>query len=197
MAITYPLALPSSAFIESSFYLDRNEQDTSDLFSRSPQTVNIGAGTNDRWKGLYRTKPLSLAELQQWRGFFDALQGTVGTFLISNPDYKPATGLSSNPTVNGGSQTGRSLNITGLTANLSMGDEFVVNGEYKRLTQDVSPSSGNATLDFESILRASPANGATVNFLTPQITVRLQQARDPITTGYTSLPVTFAWEEAV
>lgn len=74
--------------------------------------------------------------------------------------------------VNGGSQTGSSLLLSGMptsTAGLARaGDWIEVNGELKRLIADLdSDSSGGGTVLFEPALRASPADATPVVFRNP------------------------------
>ncbi len=82
-----------------------------------------------------------------------------------------------NPLVNGPGQLGITLNVDGATATTTIGlqgDPFEVNGEFKILTQDALTTGGGAvTLNFEPALRSPPANNATVDIKTPQLTTRL------------------------
>jgi hypothetical protein len=86
-------------------------------------------------------------------------EGT-GWTLISVPSY--GTTL-----VNGGSQTGGSLIIDGLTATPQVGDTFTVAGIEKvyTITSAVTVTSGGATLSISPNLASSPADNAAVTFL--------------------------------
>jgi hypothetical protein len=70
--------------------------------------------------------------------------------------------------VNGGSQTGTSLTVDGLTGTPQAGDTFTVAGIQKVYTvvSDASVSSGGATLTISPALASSPANDVAVTFLT-------------------------------
>lgn len=69
--------------------------------------------------------------------------------------------------VNGGSQTGTSLAVDGLTATPQNGDTFTVAGIEKvyTITSAVTVSSGGATITISPALASSPADNAAVTFL--------------------------------
>jgi hypothetical protein len=69
--------------------------------------------------------------------------------------------------VNGGSQTGTSLAVDGLTATPQIGDTFTVAGIEKvyTITNAVTVSSGGATITISPSLASSPADNAAVTFL--------------------------------
>jgi hypothetical protein len=69
--------------------------------------------------------------------------------------------------VNGGSQTGTSLVIDGLTGTPQQGDTFTVAGIQKvyTITSSVTVTSGGATLTITPALASSPANNAAITFL--------------------------------
>ena len=69
--------------------------------------------------------------------------------------------------VNGGSQTGTSLIVDGLTATPQAGDVFKIAGVdlVYTITADASVSSGGATLAINPALDSSPADNAAITFL--------------------------------
>lgn len=85
--------------------------------------------------------------------------GTAWT-LISVPSY--GTTL-----VNGGSQTGTSLTIDGLTATPQVSDTFSIAGVEKvyTITSAVTVSGGGTTLTVTPSLASSPADNAAITFL--------------------------------
>lgn len=84
----------------------------------------------------------------------------AGWTRINKPSYGTVL-------VNGGSQTGTSLAVDGLTATPQNGDTFTVGGIEKvyTITSAVTVSSGAATLTITPALAASPADNASVTFL--------------------------------
>jgi hypothetical protein len=69
--------------------------------------------------------------------------------------------------VNGGSQTGSSLIVDGLTAAPQAGDTFTIAGVQKvyTVTADATVTSGGATLSINPSLASSPADNASITFL--------------------------------
>jgi len=83
-----------------------------------------------------------------------------GFTKISTPSYGTVL-------VNGGSQTGGSLAVDGLTGTPRVGDTFYVAGIEKvyTITSAVSVTSGAATLSISPNLASSPADNAAITFL--------------------------------
>ena len=72
------------------------------------------------------------------------------------------------PLVNGGSQTGGTLNIDGLTSTPQIGDTFTIAGVDLIYTITATPTvtSGASALSISPNLASSPANDAAITFLT-------------------------------
>lgn len=75
--------------------------------------------------------------------------------------------------VDGGSQTGTSLVVDGLTATPQIGDTFIVAGIEKvyTITGSVTVVTGGATLTINPALASSPADNAAITFLTTDRTL--------------------------
>jgi len=74
------------------------------------------------------------------------------------------------PLVNGGSQTGSSLVIDGLTSTPFDGDQFTISGVTGTYTvTNVDYSAGSATLTLSSDLNSSPADNAAITFTTSRL----------------------------
>ena len=84
----------------------------------------------------------------------------TGWVRINKPTYGTAL-------VNGGSQTGSSLIIDGLTGTPQQGDTFSVAGIQKvyTITSSVTVTGGAATLTISPALASSPADNAALTFL--------------------------------
>ncbi len=83
--------------------------------------------------------------------------------------------------VDGSAQTGSSLDIDGATSGsnwLRSGDMFLVNGELKMITADVTVTGGDATLEFNPPLRSSPANNAAITVDPPMATRFILQGNE-------------------
>jgi hypothetical protein len=83
-----------------------------------------------------------------------------GWSVVSKPDYGTVL-------VNGGSQTGTSLTVDGLTEAPQAGDTFTIAGVelVYTVTADATVSSGAATLTISPALDTSPADNAALTFL--------------------------------
>ena len=84
-----------------------------------------------------------------------------GWSKINTPDYGTVL-------VDGGSQTGGTLDVDGLDATPQVGDTFTIDGVEKvyTITGTVTVSSGSATIDIAPNLASSPADDAAITFLT-------------------------------
>ena len=92
---------------------------------------------------------------------FDMFKTTGSGFThINLPSYGSVL-------INGGSQTGSSLVVDGLTAAPQAGDVFKIAGVDKvyTITADATVTSGGATLAINPALASSPADNAAITFL--------------------------------
>jgi hypothetical protein len=192
MAISYPLT-PPSVFTAAKMSIPMIRRRAG--VARSPFT---GQQTVYEWSAEYWvadiTTPVMLRETggATLEAFLNSLHGPVGTFLWGPPyaTTRRGTANATGVTVNGASQTGRALNVTGLGGALTIlqGTFFQLGtGASTHLHQVVadatSAADGTATLTIEPALRASPANGDSVIFNSPQALWRLVQLPTPTMTG--------------
>jgi hypothetical protein len=86
--------------------------------------------------------------------------GGTGWVRLNKPTYGTVL-------VNGGSQTGTSLIVDGLTGVPQQGDTFTLSGVEKvyTITASVTVTSGSATLTISPALATSPADNAPITFL--------------------------------
>lgn len=140
-----------------------------------------GAQNVQDWGGAWWQYEIEMAITEEDDGralsvFFDALGGPVGKFLFTDPSIVNPTGLGA-PLVDGAGQTGNSLVTDGWAAGLRAGDFFSLGSDDQtrlyRVTADVVPVSGAATVSFIPALRASPADDAPLNVVSPTVMLRL------------------------
>lgn len=175
--ITIPDTCAASAVIG----LERVVGETTSPFSFSSQQYDWGG---ERWRisfSLPNIVDRSLAG--QWKAFGAAMRGKYNIFLCGDPLGKVPTGIATGtPLVDGGGQTGNTLNTKGwsnnITGILNAGDYFQlgtgVNARLYMLTETAnSDGSGEATLRFEPALRSSPADNAAVIIDNPRGAFRL------------------------
>lgn len=133
-----------------------------------------------RWKATLEFENMDLAQGAALDGWLAAMDGMANRTNIF-PHHRPGTGATA--TVNGASQVGTTLNIN-CAANrvFAAGDFFSVNGEMKMITAStLANSSGQATLSFSPMLRASPISGSNVVFTQPTALMMLGQDEYAIT----------------
>lgn len=169
MAITYPLSLPTITGIANIVITARN----SVAVATSPFTLTtqVMQHQGSRWEASVTLPPMKRASAEEWIAFLISLNGAYGTFLLGDPMGATARGSASTaagtPLVNGGSQTGSTLNIDGAPNNatgyLKAGDYIQVGTNlYKILADANSNGSGQVSLDIWPRLRSSPADNAAV-----------------------------------
>jgi len=127
------------------------------------------------WSFRIPLLPRTGVDAKGWRAALTELANPANTFAAGPPGYRGAV-YTGTATVSGAGQLGRTLAVSAnpSTIILRAGEYFSVNGELKVATNTVTSTSGGAaTLQFEPPLRASPANGAAINFATPTATFRL------------------------
>lgn len=168
---TYPLAFPSVSVVDSTFGIV-----SSSASSRSPftYTEQIQQNAGMRFEGTVKFRLTKTTDAGILKAFLAELQGRYGTFLYGDPDYLakgPQGALGGTPLVNGGSQTGNTLNIDGCSNSITgwakRGDYIQLGtGTASRLymiTQDAdSNGSGQVALKIMPALRSSPSDNAAV-----------------------------------
>lgn len=132
-------------------------------------TVSLDSSPADKAAVTFTSNPTALSTgLAAWRGSVIAVRNNIvfestgsGWSQINTPDYGTVL-------VNGGSQTGGTLAVDGLTEVPQIGDTFSVAGIELVYTVTAVPTvtGGGATLAISPNLATSPADNAAVTFLT-------------------------------
>lgn len=133
----------------------------------SAQTIDRGGL---KWKAVLSFMNKRDADRAELMALIAELNGQSNRLRIPVSDNPARGAYGGTPVVNGGGQTGKTINIDGLSdvANwIRRGDYFSidVNGEHelKICTADKTSSAGAITgLAFEPALRASPLNNAAI-----------------------------------
>ena len=180
MTISYPLSLPSTRFAPGTGIRARSGAAVSESPFTGEQQVYVQQ--LEVWSAQLVLPPMTRADAEAWIAFLLALNGREGTFLFGDPRNTTPQGTwaGSSPLVKGGSQTGKTLAIDGLSAGATVkaGDWFQLgSGASSRLhkvTQDATANgSGEVTLDCWPRLRASPADNAALTIASPKGVFRL------------------------
>ncbi len=171
MAISYPLSMPSSPTAFRRFSLSTQSVNA---IAKSPYTFEEQRQTYQGmlWLAGVTLPPMKRAKAAAWIGFLTSLNGKEGTFLLGDPAGDAPRGVGTgSPLVNGGSQTGRTLNTkgwtTGVTGILLTGDYIQLgSGATSRLHQVVqdasSDGSGLSSLEIWPVLRESPVADSVI-----------------------------------
>ena len=176
MSFSYPLSMPETPKpVEADLYIERN-QTVVEGFSRNKQ---VQRAPGDRWIGKITLPMMGKATAQDWLGFFDALDGFVGSFYLSHPDFTEVSGTARGTTgsVTGENQ-GSSVQTSGWSANQTglfrRGDMIQVGETLKRIVEDAdSDASGDATLKIMPVLYKKTSGDEDVVTENPQGIFRL------------------------
>jgi hypothetical protein len=183
MTITYPLTFPSDvSFSQIDVQLRNSSSKSTSPFSLEEQVYDFGG---EVWEisGVLPPMKRELAEI--YNSFLLSLRGQVGTFLMPIAGaYTPRGSWGGTPVVNGGSQTGDELDITGLPTSqtgVAKAGDFISLGTgtatrlYKIVADADSDGSGDMTVTIVPRLRTSPANGAAVSVTSANGVFRLTE----------------------
>lgn len=169
MAVTYPIDFPSEIYLNGFNITSVNAVSSSQSpFDYTTQTFDFGG---EIWQVSGSLPPMSRTTSGPYRAFVTKLKGQLGSFLLPMPETAPLGVGGGTPIVNGASQDGDELDISGAPTStagwLKAGDWLQLgSGATTRLHQvldDVdTDGSGEATINIYPSLRSSPANGASV-----------------------------------
>ena len=169
MAITYPLATPTSIGIESIELRAVNAVATSQSpFTYKQQTITHGG---QRWEASVSIPSVHRDKAAQWKAMLVALKGQRGTFLLGDPDYVTPQGTVTSCTLTG--TVGSESPTIVMTGTLKAGDYIQLGtGADSKLHQVLVDQSGDGTLEIWPALRTGYTS-ASVDFSSPKGVFRL------------------------
>lgn len=171
MAISYPLALPTSIGIANITLSANNAV----AISQSPFTFKqqIVQHAGQRWTASISIPPVRRDLAEPWVSFLLALGGPVGTFLLGDPNAKVPQGVSATflgtPIIT--NQSGNSITVTGASLNktnwLVVGDYIQIgtgsSATLHKVLSDVNTNaSGQAVLDIWPAIRGTRSGSIVV-----------------------------------
>ena len=179
MAISYPLTMPSTPAIRRArFELVSNNAIFQKPLNKVAQTLERDGAL---WRAMFTLPSMTRAGGgAEWAAFLTSLRGPVGTFYGYDPLATAARGTApGTPLVNGGSQTGNTLDTKGWTATQSgillPGDYIQVNDRFHMVVETAaSDGAGLSTVSIEPKLRESPAADAPITTAAPKCIMRLE-----------------------
>ena len=170
MAISYPLNTPTTIGIESIELRAMNAV----AISQSPFTYKqqVVAHQGPIWSASVSIPSVRRDLAADWKAMLVALKGSVGTFLLGDPDYATPRGtVSGTPTLSG--TAGDSTVSITMTGTLLAGDYIQLGtGSAARLHQVLVDQSGSRNLEIWPDLR-STYSGETVIYSSPKGVFRL------------------------
>lgn len=158
MAISYPLALPTSIGIAEITLSANNAV----AISQSPFTFQqqIIQHPGQRWTASVSIPPVRRDLAEPWVAFLLAMNGPVGTFLLGDPNAKAPQGTATSATITGAARSS-SPTIT-MAGTLLAGDYIQIgSGVTATLHKVLQDKNGTGTIEIWPALR-STASSATV-----------------------------------
>jgi len=169
MAISYPLATPTSIGIESIELRAVNAVATSQSpFTFKQQVISHGG---QKWEASVTIPPVHRDLAAPWKSMLVALKGPTGTFLLGDPDYATPQGTVSSCTLSG--TVGEDTATVTMTGTLKAGDYIQLgSGITAKLHQVLVDQSGTGNLEIWPALRSSYTDEVVV-FNNPKGVFRL------------------------
>ena len=169
MAISYPLATPTSIGIESIELRAVNAVATSQSpFTYKQQVISHGG---QKWEASVTIPPVHRDLAAPWKSMLVALKGPTGTFLLGDPDYATPQGTVSSCTLTG--DVGDETVTVVMTGTLKAGDYIQLGaGATAKLHQVLLDQDGDGDLEIWPALRGDYSS-ATVVFNSPKGVFRL------------------------
>ena len=171
MAITYPLATPTTIGIESIELRAVNAVAT----SQSPFTYKqqIVAHGGQKWEASVNIPSVRRDLAAGWKAMLVGLKGPSGTFLLGDPDYATPRGDVSSCAVTGAAGD-ESVTVV-MTGTLKAGDYIQLgSGASAKLHQVIIDQTGDGTLEIWPALRSAYTSEAAVTS-SPKGVFRLAQ----------------------
>ena len=157
MAISYPLALPTSIGIAEITLSANNAV----AISQSPFTFQqqIIRHPGQRWTASISIPPVRRDLAEPWVAFLLAMNGPVGTFLLGDPNGKAPRGTATSATITG--TAGSASPTITMTGTLLAGDYIQLGSSATATLHKVlQDRSGTGTIEIWPALR-SDVTGAT------------------------------------
>lgn len=188
MAITYPLDLPTT-FGASDFIIDlvKAVSVSESPFDFAQQTQEH---QGEAWDINFSIRLLNRAQAEEYNAFVLKLAGRVGTFTMAVPGSETPRGAATGtPLVDGASQTGRELNIKGMTINITgifLAGDYIQLGTgsstrlYKVLDDANTDGLGKVMVNVAPKIVDAPGDGDTVIVTNAKGLFRLKRNTNPV-----------------
>ena len=169
MALSYPLATPTTIGIESIELRAVNAV----AVSQSPFTYKqqVISHNGQKWEASVNIPSVHRDKAAEWKAMLVGLKGQTGTFLLGDPDYATPQGTVSSCVLSG--NAGEDNATVVMTGTLKAGDYIQLGGgSSAKLHQVLLDQDGDGTIQIWPSLR-STYSSATVTFNSPKGVFRL------------------------
>lgn len=172
MALSYPLATPTTIGIESIELRAVNAVAVSQSpFTYKQQIISHGG---QKWEASVNIPSVHRDKAAEWKAMLVGLKGQVGTFLLGDPDYATPQGTVSSCTLSG--DAGDETATVVMTGTLKAGDYIQLgSGANSKLHQVLLDQDGDGSIEIWPSLR-SDYSSATVVFNSPKGVFRLSNS---------------------
>lgn len=169
MALSYPLATPTSIGIESIELRAVNAVAVSQSpFTYKQQVISHGG---QKWEASVNIPSVHRDKAAEWKAMLVGLKGQAGTFLLGDPDYATPQGTVSSCVLTGDAGDDNATVV--MTGTLKAGDYIQLgSGSSAKLHQVLLDQDGDGTIQIWPSLR-STYSSATVVFNSPKGVFRL------------------------
>ena len=169
MALSYPLATPTTIGIESIELRAVNAVAVSQSpFTFKQQIISHGG---QKWEASVNIPSVHRDKAAEWKAMLVGLKGQAGTFLLGDPDYATPQGTVSSCVLTGDAGDDNATVV--MTGTLKAGDYIQLgSGSSAKLHQVLLDQSGDGTIQIWPSLR-STYSSATVTFNSPKGVFRL------------------------
>ena len=169
MALSYPLATPTTIGIESIELRAVNAVAVSQSpFTYKQQVISHGG---QKWEASVNIPSVHRDKAAEWKAMLVGLKGQQGTFLLGDPDYATPQGTVSSCVLSG--DAGDDNATVAMTGTLKAGDYIQLgSGSSAKLHQVLLDQNGDGTIQIWPSLR-STYSSATVTFNSPKGVFRL------------------------
>jgi hypothetical protein len=169
MALSYPLATPTTIGIESIELRAVNAVAVSQSpFTYKQQVISHGG---QKWEASVNIPSVHRDKAAEWKAMLVGLKGQAGTFLLGDPDYATPQGTVSSCVLTGDAGDDNATVV--MTGTLKAGDYIQLgSGSSAKLHQVLLDQSGDGTIQIWPSLR-STYSSATVTFNSPKGVFRL------------------------
>ena len=177
---TYPLQFTAQAPAREQLKINNRQAAMESPHTYAMQVVH----TASQWTLDFTWPRMTVAEAQVCQAWLDSLRGQVGTFRYT-PRARTRNALTGRSLAQAAYAYGNTVGLSGWSGNaaggVAVGQFFQLGDQLLRVTAVPANADANGQLlvEFEPMLRANYAQGATVNFTNPSGLFRLASPDTP------------------